>query len=72
MQNDNEGQSLVKAINKISSISTDDNATAKILYIQLIRGQVDRASATEAVYLGLNPSQVKPKTTKIGIHSFPA
>ena len=38
---------------------------------QPISGQVDRASATEAVNLGSIPGQVKPKT-KIGIHSFPA
>ena len=39
---------------------------------QLISGQVDRESATETVELGLIPSRVKPKTIKIGIHSFPA
>ena len=37
-----------------------------------ISGRVDRASATEAVDLSSIPSQVKPKTKKIGIHSFPA
>ena len=37
-----------------------------------ISGRVDRASATKAVDLGSIPSQVKPKTIKIGIHSFPA
>ena len=36
------------------------------------RGRVDRASATEAVDSGLIPGRVKPKTIKIGIHSFPA
>ena len=35
-------------------------------------GRVDRASASEAVDLGSIPGRVKPKTIKIGIHSFPA
>ena len=39
---------------------------------QPISGRVDRASATEAVDSGSVPSRVKPKTIKIGIHSFPA
>ena len=34
--------------------------------------RVDRASATEAVDTGSIPGRVKPKTIKIGIHSFPA
>ena len=33
---------------------------------------VDRASATETVDSGSIPGRVKPKTIKIGIHSFPA
>ena len=37
-----------------------------------ISGRVDRASATEAVDSGSIPDWVKPKTIKIGIHSFPA
>ena len=37
---------------------------------QPISGRVDRASATETVDLGLIPGRVKPKTIKIGIHSF--
>ena len=37
-----------------------------------ISGRVDRASATEAVDLGSILGRVKPKTIKIGIHSFPA
>ena len=37
-----------------------------------ISGQVDKASPTEAVDSGLIPSRVKPKTIKIGVHSFPA
>ena len=37
-----------------------------------ISGRVDRASATEAVDSSSIPGQVKPKTIKIGIHSFPA
>ena len=40
--------------------------------IQTISGRVDRASATETVDSGSISSRVKPKTTKIGIHSFPA
>ena len=38
----------------------------------MISGQVNRASATDAVDSGLIPDWVKPKTAKIGIHSFPA
>ena len=38
----------------------------------LISGRVDRASATEVVDTGSIPGRVKPKTIKIGIHSFPA
>ena len=34
--------------------------------------RVDRASATEAVDTDSIPGRVKPKTIKIGIHSFPA
>ena len=37
-----------------------------------ISGQVDRASATEAVDSSSIPYRVKPKTIKSGIHSFPA
>ena len=37
-----------------------------------ISGRVDRASAIEAVDTGSIPGRVKPKTMKIGIHSFPA
>ena len=42
------------------------------LAIKPISGRVDRASATEAIDSGSIPGQVKPKTIKIGIHSFPA
>ena len=45
--------------------SSDSNITP-------ISGRVDRASATEAVDTGLIPGRVKPKTIKIGVHSFPA
>ena len=38
---------------------------------KLINGQVDRASATETIDFGSISDQVKPKTIKIGIHSFP-
>ena len=41
-------------------------------WLKPISGRVDRASATETVDLGSIPSRVKPKTIKIGIHSFPA
>ena len=34
--------------------------------------RVDRASATEAVDTGSISGRVKPKTIKIGVHSFPA
>ena len=35
-----------------------------------ISGRVDRACATEVADLGSIPGRVKPKTRKIGIHSF--
>ena len=37
-----------------------------------VGGRVDRASATDTVDSGSIPGRVKPKTIKIGIHSFPA
>ena len=37
-----------------------------------IIGRVDGAYAAEAVDLNSIPSRFKPKTIKIGIHSFPA
>ena len=40
--------------------------------MKTISGQVDKASATEAVDSGSIPHWVKTKTTKIGIDSFPA
>ena len=43
-----------------------------ILHFKPISDRVGRASATEAVDLGSIPGRVKPKTIKIGIHSFPA
>ena len=43
-----------------------------MLYTLPISGPVDRASATDAVDSGSIPGRVKPKTIKIGIHSFPA
>ena len=43
-----------------------------VMFAILGRGRVDRASATEAVDTGSIPGRVKPKTIKIGIHSFPA
>ena len=42
------------------------------LVIKSISGRVDRASASEAVDSGSIPGRIKPKTIKIGIHSFPA
>ena len=51
----------------------------KKIYIQNANDQVAKLvvewiewSATEAVDLGSIPGRVKPKTIKIGIHSFPA
>ena len=44
----------------------------RTLNVRSISGRVDRASAAEAVDTGSIPGQVKPKTIKIGIHSFPA
>ena len=52
--------------------------TIQIAYLMIpiklkpIGGRVDRASATDTVDSGSIPGRVKPKTIKIGIHSFPA
>ena len=53
-------------------ITVLENFTVKIAYtlLKLLSGQVDRA--TEAVDLDSILGRVKPKTIKIGIHSFPA
>ena len=40
--------------------------------IQPISDRVDREPAAETVISGSIPDRVKPKTTKIGIHSFSA
>ena len=40
--------------------------------LEPLSGRVDRASATETIDAGSIPVRVKPKTRKIGIHSFPA
>ena len=37
-----------------------------------VRGQVNKAYVTEMEDFGSIPDRVKPKTNKIGIHSFPA
>ena len=42
------------------------------IFQKSISGRVDRASVTEAVDSSSIPGRVKPKTIKIGIHSFPA
>ena len=39
---------------------------------QPISGRVDRASATQTEDTGSICDRVKPKSMKIGIHSFPA
>ena len=38
----------------------------------MVSGRVDKASATEAVDTGSTPGRVKPKTIKMGTHSFSA
>ena len=43
-----------------------------LLFIKISSGRVDRASAAEVVGPGSILGQVKPKTIKIGIHSFRA
>ena len=40
--------------------------------LEPISGPVDGAPATETEHAGSIPVRVKPKTKKIGIHSFPA
>ena len=40
--------------------------------LEPISGRMDKAPATETIYAGSIPVRVKPKTRKIGIHSFPA
>ena len=54
------------------SFSGRATKTWHVALLQQISGQVDRASATEAVDSSSIPGQVKPKTIKIGIHNFPA
>ena len=55
------------------SLSLHINKVINVCYLnQLISGRVDRASATETVDSGSIPGRVKPKTIKIGIHSFTA
>ena len=55
------------------SLSLHINKVINVCYLnQLISGRVDKASATETVDSGSIPGRVKPKTIKIGIHSFPA
>ena len=49
-----------------------DSIQLLLSFKEPISGRVDRASATEAVDSGSIPGRVKPKTIKIGIHSFPA
>ena len=43
----------------------------KLRKVVPISNRVDRASSTEAVNWGSIPFQIKLKTIKIGIHSFP-
>ena len=58
----------LSSIKELSSI----NSIFAVYIKELIRGRVDRASATDVVDTGSIPGRVKPKTIKIGIHSFPA
>ena len=60
---------------RIVHVIITNEVLVTILYVgnnKPISGRVNRASATEAVDLGSIPGRVKPKTLKIGIHSFPA
>ena len=50
--------------------STCKHATSPAL--PPVSGRVKSASATETIDLDSIPGQVKPKTIKIGIHSYPA
>ena len=43
----------------------------RLFVVKPISGRVDRTSAAETVDSGSIPNWVKPKTIKIGIHSFP-
>ena len=52
--------------------NNNNRTISKHLPTEPISGRMERASATEAVDLGSIPGRVKPKTKKIGIHSFPA
>ena len=57
------------------SIWTIFNDTVKEKTIQQLKqtsGRVDKEYATETVNSGSIPSRVKPKTLKIGIHSYPS
>ena len=74
----------VRSAERYDSIFTVILSTVRLVHIiqwkvsgsgsqaKSISGRVDRASATEAVDTGSIPGRVKPKTIKIGIHSFPA
>ena len=56
----------------MSEVANDNIGLCGRWLVEPISGRVDRASATEAVDSGSIPGRVKPKTIKIGIHSFPA
>ena len=63
---------------RCSALMTKDGSTVRSEFAynvprkKPIGGRVDRASATDAVDSGSIPGRVKPKTIKIGIHSFTA
>ena len=59
-------------VKHFSAAATELLATMSNLLLLRIGVRLDRASATDAVDSGSNPGRVKPKTIKIGIHSFPA
>ena len=43
-----------------------------LILIDTASGRMNRTSATKTADLGSIPGRVKPKTIKMGIHSFPA
>ena len=64
--------SLIPDISWMCFFFVDCSGRRYIYYIEPVSNQVDRAFAIVAVDSGSIPGRVKPKTTKIGIHSFSA
>ena len=62
---------MLARVSQILAFELQSISNAEISTVT-VSGRVDKASATETVTSGSIPDRVKPKTMKIGIHSFPA